>query len=119
VDDIDRGLELLTFQDVQPDKDPVGDKLGQSVYTTGDGLAVTVTVFKGEKDIWARFAVTGSVKSKDEADKLNARLAGWTYQLGSWKQKALVPTLDDLKATPPAEPPPQAEPPPATEPPKQ
>jgi Domain of unknown function (DUF4340) len=110
VDDIDRGLELLTFQDVQADKDPVGDKLGQSVYTTADGLAVTVTVFKGEKDIWARFAVTGSEKSKEEADKLNARLAGWTYQLGSWKQKALVPSLDDLKAPRQAESPPAAEP---------
>ena len=112
VDDIDRGLELLTFQDVQTDKEAVGDKVGQSVYTTDDGLAVTATVFKGEKDIWARFAATGSDKTKDEADKLNARLAGWTYQLGAWKQKALVPSLDDLKAAPPhekpAEPPPEA-----------
>ena len=104
LDDIDRGLELLTFQDVQTDKDPVGDKIGQSVYTTSDGLAVTATVFKGEKDIWARFAATGRDKTKDEADKLNARLAGWTYQLGSWKQKALVPTLDDLKSAPPEKP---------------
>ena len=108
VDDVDRGLELLTFQDVQTDKDPVGDKVGQSVYTTSDGLAVTATVFKGDKDIWARFAATGSDKTKDEADKLNARLAGWTYQLGSWKQKALVPSLDDLKAAAPEKPPPPA-----------
>jgi hypothetical protein len=99
---------------VQTDKQPVGDKIGQSVYTTSDGMAVTTTVFKGDKDIWARFAVTGTDKSKDEADKLNARLAGWTYQLGTWKEKALVPSLDDLKAsapekpdTPPAEPPKQ------------
>jgi Domain of unknown function (DUF4340) len=111
VDDIDRGLELLTFQDVQADKDPVGDKVGQSVYTTGDGLAVTATVFKGEKDIWARFAAAPAPgsdpgdKAKDEADRLNARLAGWTYQLGSWKQKALVPSLDELKAAAPEKPP--------------
>jgi len=104
LDDVDRGLELLTFQDVQTDKEPVGDKIGQSVYTTSDGLAVTVTAFKGEKDIWARFSATGSDKTKDEADKLNARLAGWTYQLGTWKQKALVPTLDDLKAPAPEKP---------------
>jgi Domain of unknown function (DUF4340) len=104
VDDIDRGLELLTFQDVQADKDPVGDKVGQSVYTTADGLAVTAAVFKGEKDIWARFLVTGTDKSKDEADRLNARLGGWTYQLGSWKQKALVPSLDELKAAAPEKP---------------
>jgi hypothetical protein len=109
VDDVDRGLELLNFQDVQTDKEPVGDKVGQSVYTTSDGLAVTATVFKGEKDIWARFAATGGEKTKDEADKLNARLAGWTYQLGAWKQKALVPSLDDLKASPPEKP--AAEPP--------
>jgi hypothetical protein len=111
VDDIDRGLELLTFQDVQTDKEAVGDKVGQSVYTTDDGLAVTATVFKGEKDIWARFAATGNDKSKDEADKLNARLAGWTYQLGAWKQKALVPSMDDLKAAPPEKPAAPDEPP--------
>jgi hypothetical protein len=104
LDDVDRALELLTFQDVQTDKAPVGDKIGQSVFTTDNGLAVTATVFKGDKDIWARFAVTGGDKTKDEANKLNARLAGWTYQLGSWKQKALVPTLDDLKAPPPEKP---------------
>jgi hypothetical protein len=104
LDDVDRGLELLTFQDVQTDKQPVGDKIGQSVYTTNDGLAVTATVFKDDKDIWARFAATGSDKTKDEADKLSARLAGWTYQLGAWKQKALVPSLDDLKAPPPEKP---------------
>jgi Domain of unknown function (DUF4340) len=104
VDDIDRGLELLTFQDVQTDQAPVGDKVGQSVYTTSDGLAVTATVFKGDKDIWARFSASGSDKTKDEADRLNARLSGWTYQLGAWKQKALVPSLDDLKAPPPEKP---------------
>jgi hypothetical protein len=104
LDDVDRGLELLTFEDVQTDKQPVGDKIGQSVYTTSDGLAVTATVFKGEKDIWARFSATGGDKTKAEADKLDARLAGWTYQLGAWKEKALVPSLDDLKAPPPEKP---------------
>lgn len=104
LDDVDRGLELLTFEDVQTDKQPVGNEIGQSVYTTSDGLAVTVKVFSGTKDIWARFTASGNDKTKDEADKLNTRLAGWTYQLGDWKQKALVPTLDDLKAPPPEKP---------------
>jgi hypothetical protein len=104
LDDVDRGLELLTFQDVQTDKEPVGDKIGQSVYSTSDGLTVTATVFKGDKDIWARFAAAGNDKTKDEADKLNARLTGWSYQLGAWKQKALVPSEDDLKAPAPEKP---------------
>lgn len=104
LDDVDRGLELLTFEDVQTDKQPVGDNIGKAVYTTTDGLMVTVMVFKGNKDIWARFTAAGSDKTRNEADKLNARLAGWTYQLGDWKQKALVPTLDDLKAAAPEKP---------------
>jgi hypothetical protein len=104
LDDIDRGLELLTFEDVQTDKDAVGEPLGQVVFTTSDGMVVTATVFKGEKDIWARFGVTEADKTKDEADKLNAHVTGWTYKLGVWKQKALVPTLDDLKAPPPEKP---------------
>ncbi len=62
LDDVDRGLELLTFEDVTPDKDAaaskVGAPIGTSVFTTTDGLAVHVTVLKGEKDIWARFSAT-------------------------------------------------------------
>jgi hypothetical protein len=106
LDDLDRGLELLSFEDVLPDKDATGPKIGEqigtSVFTTDDGLKIGVTLFKGEKDIWARFSATGSGKSADEAAKLNAKLVGWTYQLGSWKEAALVPNLDALKATPPA-----------------
>lgn len=103
LEDVARGLEHLTFQDVRPAAFPVGDAIGQSVFTTADGLTVTAAVFRGEKDIWARFsAAAAEEKAKSEADRLAPRLAGWTYQLGSWKEKALVPTLDDLKATEPA-----------------
>jgi hypothetical protein len=100
LDDVDRALELLTFQEVKPAADAVGDEAGHAVFTTTDGLAVTATVFHAGKDLWARFAVTGADKTKAEADRLAARLTGWTYQIGSWKEKALVPTLDDLKAAP-------------------
>ena len=54
-----------------------------------------------EKDLWARFDATGSGQGQAEADRLNARLGGWAYQLGSWQEKALAPTLDDLKAPAP------------------
>ena len=42
------------------------------------------------------FRVADEVKA--EAQRLNGRVAGWTYQIGSWKEKSLVPTIDDLKA---------------------
>jgi hypothetical protein len=100
LDDLERALELLTFQDVKPGNEPVGDETGHAVFTTSDGLAVTVTVFHADKDLWARFAVAGDDKTKAEADRLAARVASWSYQIGSWKEKALVPTMDDLKAAP-------------------
>ena len=104
LDDVDRGLELLTFEDVQTDKQPVGDKIGQSVYTTSDGLDGDGDGVQGRQGHLGAIRGQGKDKTKGEADKLNARLAGWTYQLGAWKQKALVPSLDDLKAPPPEKP---------------
>jgi hypothetical protein len=103
VDDVARALELLTFQEVKADADAPGTEAGRSVFTTSDGLVVAVTVLHADKDVWARFAVSGSSdKVKAEADRMNARVAGWSYQIGSWKEKSLVPTMADLKAEEPA-----------------
>jgi hypothetical protein len=103
VDDVDRGLETLTLEAVKADAEVPGPEAGHAVFTTADGLAVTVRVFHVGKDVWARFsAAATSDKAKAEADRLNAKLAGWTYQIGSWKEKSLVPVMDDLKAEPPA-----------------
>jgi len=105
VDDVARGLETLTLQAVKADADAPGVEAGHAVFTTSDGLAVAVRLFHADKDVWARFAVSGaSDKVKAEADRLNARMAGWTYQIGSWKEKSLVPGMDDLKAEGPAAP---------------
>lgn len=109
LEDVSRAFELLTFQDVRSDKDADQNKLldeqvGQSVFRTADGLAITTTVFETpkpnskDKDVWARFSASGSDKTKDEAAHIQSRVAGWTYQLGSWKEKSLLPTMDDLKA---------------------
>ena len=45
--------------------------------------------------------MSGTDKARAEADRLQARLGGWAYQLGSWQEKSLAPTLDDLKASAP------------------
>ncbi len=111
VEDVARALESLTLTEVKPAAQEPGERIGTAAFTLTDGTVVEVTVFGVAKpgakapapgDIWAQFAVRGEL---DEAKKLAARVAGWAYQVGSWKEKAFVPALDDLKAeekTPPA-----------------
>ena len=80
VEDVSRALENLTLMSVKADADaPVAADARHATFLTADGLAVKATVFHADKDIWARFSAGGD--NKAEADKLNARLAGWTFQL--------------------------------------
>ena len=108
LDDVARALESLTFQDVKPAAEPMGDKAGEAVFTTSDGLEITATVFHVEKDSWTRFTVAAPERGKPEAERLNAKLSPWLFQTGAWKDKSLIPAIEDLKAAPPAEPPPEA-----------
>jgi Domain of unknown function (DUF4340) len=102
LDDVGRALETLTFQDVKTDKEPIGEKAGSAVFSTSDGLEIAVTVYHLDKDSWTTFAVTAPDRNKPEAERLNAKLAGWAFETGAWKDKSLIPSLDDLKASPPA-----------------
>jgi Domain of unknown function (DUF4340) len=105
VDDVARALESLTFQQVKADAEGAGTEAGHSVFTTKDGLAVAVTVLHADKDVWARFAVSGSSDTvKAEAARMNGRVAGWTYQIGAFKEKSLTPTMDELRAAEPEKP---------------
>ncbi len=105
LEDVMRGLEQLTLTDVQPVAKQPGEALGTATYTLTDGTTIAVAVTRADKDIWAHFTVAGTT---DEAKTLQARLGSWAYQLGSWKEKSFLPTLDDLKAS---EPTPAAAPP--------
>ena len=109
LDDVFRTLEMLTLTDVKPAAQEPGEKLGTAAITLADGTVVDVTVFgvakqdttgpgakdTGTKDIWTQYAVRGD---SEQAKKLAARVKGWAYQVGSWKEKAFLPELDDLKA---------------------
>jgi hypothetical protein len=101
LDDVGRALENLTFQDVKSDKEPIGDKIGESVFSTSDGLNFSVSVYHLDKDSWTRIAVTAPERNKPEAERLNSRLSGWAFETGAWKDKSLVPSIEDLKAPTP------------------
>jgi hypothetical protein len=104
VHDIARALELLTFTDVQEAKDIPGQRTGETVFRTKDGLTVTVTGYENGKDFWVELAATGTGTAEAEAKQLSARISGWAYQLGSWKEPAILPTLGYLTAKPQAAP---------------
>jgi hypothetical protein len=102
LDDLARGLELLTCDDVETGPAPSSGEIGQSVFTTTDGMTVTVQLYHDAKNLMARFVVAGQGKATLEASKLNARVSGWTYKIGSWKEASLVPSLADLQSAPTA-----------------
>jgi len=93
LDEVAGGLESLTCEDVVPGPVPTQGEIGQSVFTTTDGLTVTTRLYQSGKDVLARFDVAGNTP---EAKQLNARVDGWTYRIGSWKEAELVPAMADL-----------------------
>ncbi len=97
--DVFDSLDQLSLTDVQPVARQPGAAIGSSRIITKDGMTVEVTVYKADKDIWIRLTATGEGAAKAAAEALNKRSAGWTYQVGAWKEAALVPTIDAIKDT--------------------
>ncbi len=104
LDQVASALEQLTCDDVRPGPAPSSGAIGTSVFTTADGMHVAIHLFKQDKNLLARFDVTGDGAAKAEAAKIAARVGGWTYQIGSWKESELVPALSDLVEKPAAKP---------------
>ena len=103
VEDVGRAFEFLTFLDVKREGDVQGDALGESRFALTDNLAVTARSALRDGQLWIRLAAAGD----DEAARLNNRWRGWAYQVGTWKEKAFAPRLEDLlrserSAAPPA-----------------
>lgn len=103
VQDVARALDMLTFADVRAAGPLPGKTLGQAVFITKTGLAITAQVNAEGNRLWAHFAAAGATPDATKAaTALNAKLAAWSYALPLWKQPGLLPKLDDLTApTPP------------------
>lgn len=99
LDDVFNAYENLGFTDVKPATPAGQTEIGHSVFATKDGLKVTVAVAKVGDSFWARFSAAGDGKAKAQAEALNAKTKGWSYQLAAWKEQALVPTLNSLKSS--------------------
>lgn len=112
LENVARALELLTFEDVRKADDRLGTPIGHSVFTTSDGMTVTATIYPsaagqppkldGKRHILVQFAVAGQGAEAKQAAELEKTVAGWTYQLGAWKEQSLLPSIDTLKAPVPS-----------------
>ncbi len=101
VEEVARALESLTLTDVRPATEQPGVAIGTVRHTLGDSTVITTKVFRADTEIWIQIAAMGNT---DTAKDLQARTAGWAYQVGAWKEKSFTPTLDDLKAAEPEKP---------------
>ena len=99
LDDIGRALDNLTMLDVRRAQEPASlPMLGEAVFTAIDGLEVQVRLFKDEKNTWARFSVSGPEAIREDVRALAGKLTLWEFQISPWKEKTLLPTLEDLPA---------------------
>ena len=101
-DPIASALSSLNFDDVSKAAASPDSKVPHALYHTFDGLEVDVA---GRKD-GTRSLVTVSARSsaketEAEAQKLNARLQGWEFELPDYKYSAIFRPLDELLKKPP------------------
>ncbi|MBY0336735.1 MAG: DUF4340 domain-containing protein [Acetobacteraceae bacterium] len=93
LDEVGRAFEMLTFIEVRPEAEIPGEALGEGRFELTDGLAIAVWASRDGNLLWIRLRAEGTTP---EATALNARWRGWAYQVGVWKEKAMVPRLEDL-----------------------
>jgi len=101
LEEVARALEFLTFQEVVPESQIPGEPLGEARFEFRDGLVVTVWPSRDRQGLWLRLRAEGG----GAAERLDARWRGWAFQVGTWKERTVLPRLPDLLATGPAEPP--------------
>jgi len=106
LDEIGRAFEYLTFVDVKPEAEIPGTALGEGRFGLTEDLAITVFPHKSGDTLWIRLKAEAGPQGEEEAERLNTRWSGWAYQVGSWKEKAFVPRLEDLKEREAPAPPP-------------
>ncbi|MDA0240454.1 MAG: DUF4340 domain-containing protein, partial [Proteobacteria bacterium] len=113
VTNIGDGLEGLELEDVRA-SDKIKflvDKTIKTTYRTTDGLIVNVELFDGGGDkFWARFKASSMPDAKataemdpaKEAEKINAAVKDWVYQVPAFKYRYMTRKLDDVIEKPEA-----------------
>ncbi len=111
LDDLARALDYFSLDDVEPATAvPFPDKgVSQAVFTTHDGLTVTVYMIERDevakddsgkattkKKYWVKLVASGTGKAAEEAAKLNKRVAAWAYAVPDFKANTFKTRIADL-----------------------
>jgi len=93
-------LSGLNLQDVAAAADIAeGDGRATAVFTTFDGLTVTVDSFLREENTWIAIKAEGIDDAAGEATEMNGRLDGWMFQLQNYKSDQLRRRWNDILKT--------------------
>lgn len=92
LDEVGRAFEMLSFADVLPATDAPGEGLGEARFVLDTGGAITAGLRRDGDRLWLLLSAEGDA----EAARWSARWRGWAYQVGAWKEQALLPRLADL-----------------------
>jgi hypothetical protein len=90
LDEVGRAFDGLSFIEVRTEAP--GEALGEARFHYTDEVTITVRPHREGELFWVRLGAEGG----EEAQRLNARFQGWAFQLGLWKEKAMIPRLEDL-----------------------
>ena len=89
------GFSRLEFEDVKPAAEmPLPEPRSKAVYTTNDGLTLTIEVAAVGDDRWGTVTVDVAADAKDEAkqtaERITRRAKGWTFKLPNWTYDRLT-----------------------------
>jgi hypothetical protein len=102
-DMIAAALAALTLEDVQKGAAAAGAKSSRAVFRTFDGLELEASGRKdGARALVAFSARSTAADAEAEAQRLNAHLSGWEFEIADYKYGAIFRTLEELLK--PAEP---------------
>jgi Domain of unknown function (DUF4340) len=91
-------LAGLALDDVKPAAElPVPqDGAATAVFTTFEGLTVTLRLFSHDKADWVTIAASGSGDAEKEAAAIDTKVGRWVYAIPDSRAKLLRTTLADL-----------------------
>lgn len=90
LDGIGRAFDMLSFVEVRTTAP--GETVGEARFHFTDEVTITVSAHREGELFWITLRAEGG----EEAANLQARFHGWAFQIGLWKEKAMVPRLEDL-----------------------